>query len=95
MESSGLRILSEELRNRRIRTDRFSRDFYDECVVRAKQAATSAERQKSRQRDAFVRELQRIVAMLDLWQRDPNHPAFSSIAGEQRMYRSLFERHGL
>ena len=95
IERSGALLMRKELRTRGIPVEQLPPEFYAECVTFAKKVSMFSGPGAINQRAAFVRAIENLADMAELWRREPSSLMFASQDGRPSTYRTLFERYGV
>lgn len=95
IERSGALLMRKELRTRGIPVEHLPAEFYSECIIFAKNVSMLSGTGTINQRAEFVRAIETLANMAELWRRNPSSPMFVSHGEKPSTYRSLFERYSI
>lgn len=93
---AGIKLLKKELQKRGIPHSHLPEEFFTECIDWAERVAKFAGYGSTiKQRAEFVRAIETMANMVELWRRDPGSPMFATHGSKESSYRQLFERYDL
>jgi hypothetical protein len=95
IERSGALLMRQELQKRDIPVAHLPPEFYAECVAFAKNVSMFSGPGAINQRAEFVRAIENLANMAELWRREPSSPMFASHSDKPSTYRILFERYSV
>ena len=93
---SGIMLLKQELTKRGVSHSQLPAEFFEECIAWCERVSSITGRRSELERKAeFVRSIESMSNMVDLWQKEPDSPMFAQHGSQPNTYRILFEKYNL
>ena len=93
---SGILLLKRELKQRGVPYEHLPDAFFEGCIDWAdKLSGYTGHGTTVKKRAEFVRAIENLANMVQLWRREPDSPMFAVHGDRPSTYRTLFERYDL